>query len=70
MHIFTISMVFPGILPDFPQETPWFLPQPGWSSALVASLALLAALLTQPDAGPMSLANQLRLAEAAEIWWL
>jgi len=30
----------------------------------VASLALLAALLTQPDAGPMSLANQLRLAQA------
>eukprot|EP00435_Cladocopium_sp_Y103_P020383 s1224_g5.t1 len=37
----------------------------GWSSALVASLAMLAALLTQPDAGPMSLANQLRLAQVS-----
>eukprot|EP00913_Durusdinium_trenchii_P004853 g4508.t1 len=36
-----------------------------WSSALVAVLAFLAALLAQPDAGPLSTANQARLAQVS-----
>ena len=35
----------------------------GWTSALVAALALLCTLLLQTDAGPMSLANQQRLSK-------
>lgn len=42
---------------------------PGWSSALVCALAVLAALLSQSDAGPMSWANQRRLAEALWMGW-
>eukprot|EP00434_Breviolum_minutum_P013598 symbB.v1.2.011988.t1/scaffold818.1/size162012/7 len=37
----------------------------GWTSALVAALALLCTLLLQTDAGPMSLANQQRLSKVS-----
>lgn len=38
-----------------------------WSSAAVAALAMLAALLAQPDAGPMSTANRMRLKQAGRL---
>ena len=38
-------------------------PTGGWTSALVAALALLCTLLLQTDAGPMSLVNQQRLSK-------
>ena len=44
--------------PNLPNQLPT-----GWTSALVAALALLCTLLLQTDAGPMSLANQQRLSK-------